>query len=102
MPAPGSTTESLTADELRALLREAEQALSNATGETSEQFSDLIERLRAAVGEGRDTLERLREQAMRQAKHADQLVRENPYMAIGVAAGVGALIGILVARGCRD
>lgn len=101
MPDSATSSESLSAAEFRALLREAEQALSRA-GDSGEQFSDLIARLRAAVGEGRDTLERLREEALRQAKQADQLVRENPYYAIGIAAGIGALIGILVSRSWRD
>lgn len=101
MPDSTSSTENLTAAELRELLREAEQALSSA-GDSGEQFTDLIARLRSAVGEGRHTLERLREEAMKQAKQADALVRENPYYAVGIAAGVGALIGILVSRSCRD
>lgn len=101
MPDSPSSTESLSADELRELLREAEQALSSA-GDTGEQYGDLLTRLRGAVGEGRDTLERLRAEALKQAKQADALVRENPYYAIGIAAGVGALIGILVSRSWRE
>ena len=90
-----------TIDELRALLREAEEALSSGE-QTGEQVADLLARLRTALGEGRQSFERIREEAMRHARNADQLVRENPYYAVGVAAGIGALIGILVARSCRD
>ena len=32
------------------------------------------------------------------AKAADRYVRDNPWTAIGVAAGVGVLVGVLIAR----
>lgn len=97
-PAPSETA---TADELRELLHEAEQALSTG-GQAGEQIDDLLERLRAAAGEGRHSIERIRAEALRRARQADQLVRDNPYYALGLAAGVGALIGIFAARSCRD
>jgi ElaB/YqjD/DUF883 family membrane-anchored ribosome-binding protein len=43
---------------------------------------------------------RVREKAVEGAKAADQTVRENPYQAIAIALGVGALIGFLAARRC--
>ena len=42
--------------------------------------------------------ERIKTEAVRHAKQADHFVRENPYYAVGIAAGVGALIGLLVSR----
>ncbi|HEY4302712.1 MAG TPA: hypothetical protein VGM73_17715 [Candidatus Didemnitutus sp.] len=92
-------TESASAEDLRALLQEAEQALSD---EASDRFDDLRERLRSALEDGRHSLERLRDEATRRARQADKLVRDNPYAAIGVAAGVGALIGIIVSRSCSS
>jgi ElaB/YqjD/DUF883 family membrane-anchored ribosome-binding protein len=85
------------AADLRALLQEAEQALSD---DASDRFDDLRERLHSALEDGRHSLERLRDEATRRARQADKLVRDNPYAAIGVAAGVGALIGIIVSRSC--
>jgi len=90
-----------TADDLKALLHEAEQALSQTAGDAGDKFDELRGRLRTALDQGRYSLERLRSEAVRRAKQADQLVRDNPYYAIGVAAGVGALIGILVSRSCN-
>lgn len=91
-------TESHTADDLKALLHEAEQALSNSAGDAGEKFDELRGRLRTALDSGKDTFDRLRTETTRRAKQADQLVRENPYYAIGIAAGVGAVIGILASR----
>lgn len=95
-------TNSNTADDLRALLQEAEQALSNATGEAGDKFDELRSRLRSALDNGKFSLERIRSEAARRAHQADQLVRENPYYAVGIAAGVGAIVGLLVSRRCSS
>ncbi|HEY4248836.1 MAG TPA: DUF883 family protein [Lacunisphaera sp.] len=91
-------TDTQSSDDLKALLHEAEQALSNTAGEAGEKFDDLRERLRNALETSKYSFERLRTEATRRAKQADQMVRDNPYYAIGIAAGVGALVGILVSR----
>lgn len=96
--ATSEKSEMQTTEELKALLHEAEQALSDTAGEAGEKFDELRERLRDALDSGKYSFERLKSEATRRAKQADQLVRDNPYYAIGVAAGVGALIGILVSR----
>ena len=90
--------ESHASDDLRALLQEAEQALSSTAGEAGEKFDELRSRLRSAIDNGKYSLERMRAEAIRRARQADKLVRENPYYAVGVAAGVGAIVGLLVAR----
>jgi ElaB/YqjD/DUF883 family membrane-anchored ribosome-binding protein len=43
-------------------------------------------------------IERAKEYAAEQAKEADRLVREYPYQALGIAFGVGLLIGLLASR----
>jgi len=91
------TTDNPTTD-LKALLREAEKALSNSAGEAGETFDDLRGRLRTAISNGHFSLESLRQETVRRAQQADHLVRENPYYTAGIAAGIGALIGILVSR----
>jgi ElaB/YqjD/DUF883 family membrane-anchored ribosome-binding protein len=96
--ATSQKTDTQTSDDLKALLHEAEQALSNTAGEAGEKFDDLRERLRDALETSKYSFEHLRTEATRRAKQADQMVRDNPYYAIGIAAGVGALVGILVSR----
>lgn len=87
-----------TPEEIRALLHDVEAALSETTGEAAEKFSELRERLQAVLAEGQSSFERLKTQAVRHARDADHFVRENPYYAVGIAAGVGALVGILLSR----
>jgi ElaB/YqjD/DUF883 family membrane-anchored ribosome-binding protein len=45
-----------------------------------------------------DTTENLRKQAQRVASTADDYVRESPWQAIGIAALVGVVVGILATR----
>ena len=89
---------SRTTDDLKTLLHEAEQALGNTAGEAGDKFDELRGRLRSAIDNSKYSFQALRHEAQRRAKQADQLVRENPYYAVGVAAGVGAIIGVLVSR----
>ncbi|MEJ1974489.1 MAG: hypothetical protein WDM96_19175 [Lacunisphaera sp.] len=84
--------------ELKALLREAEKALTHSGGETGEKFDELRGRLRDALSNGSFSFEGLKQETVRRAKQADTLVRENPYYTAGIAAGIGAIIGILVSR----
>lgn len=93
-----SSEETTATEDIKELLREAEEALSNVTGEAGEQVAALRERLKSALAEGRISLERLRSEARKQAQHADEVVRSHPYQAIGIAAGVGVLIGFLFSR----
>jgi ElaB/YqjD/DUF883 family membrane-anchored ribosome-binding protein len=90
-----------TPEEIRTLLHDVETALSETTGEAAEKFTELRERLQAVLAEGQSSYERIKTEAARHARQADHFVRENPYYAVGIAAGVGALIGILVSKSCQ-
>ena len=57
-------------------------------------------RLAAALENGKEIYGRVREKAVEGIKAGDQVVRENPYQAIGIALGVGALLGFLIGRRC--
>lgn len=92
---------STTADDLKVLLREAEAALSDSASEAGDKFDELRERLRSALKNGKHSLSDLRDQAVRQAHKADECIRTHPYQAIGIAAGVGVLVGFLFARSQR-
>jgi len=84
--------------DLKALLREAEKALGSTSGEAGEKFDELRTRLRAALGNDHFSFDTIKQETVRRARQADTLVRENPYYTAGIAAGIGALVGILVSR----
>lgn len=50
------------------------------------------------VDELKAVLERAEEKAVERAKAADRVIREHPYQTIGVAFGLGLLIGVFVSR----
>ena len=82
-------------------LAEDARALMAATADVAgEKVSEARKRLAAALESGRKIFGRVKEKAAEGAKATDEAVREHPYQAIGIALGVGALIGYLVARRC--
>ena len=50
------------------------------------------------VSDIRTLVQRAKEQTVQRARAADQVVRGHPYQTIGVAFGLGLLIGILARR----
>jgi ElaB/YqjD/DUF883 family membrane-anchored ribosome-binding protein len=58
----------------------------------------LRSRLSSALAAAKETCQRVEEKAVAGAKVADKTIREHPYESIGVAFGVGLLIGVLVGR----
>ena len=82
-------------------LAEDARALIAATADVAgEKVGEARKRLAAALESGKEIDGRVREKAVEGAKVADQTVRENPYQAIAIAVGVGAVLGFLVARRC--
>ncbi|HZL43120.1 MAG TPA: DUF883 family protein [Verrucomicrobiae bacterium] len=82
-------------------LAEDARALMAATADVAgEKVGEARKRLAAALEGGRQIYGRVRDKAIEGAKAADQTVRDNPYQAIAIALGVGAIIGFLAARRC--
>lgn len=80
-------------------LAEDARALMNATaGVTGEEINQARKRLAAALDNGKEIYGQVRDRAVEGAKAADHAVRQNPYQAVGIALGVGALLGYLLAR----
>jgi ElaB/YqjD/DUF883 family membrane-anchored ribosome-binding protein len=80
------------------LTEEACVLMAATTEGAGKQVSEARNRLVAALENGKRVFGRVKEKAVQGAKTTDECVREHPYQTIGVALGVGALIGYLVAR----
>lgn len=85
-------------------LAEDARALMAATADVAgEKVGEARKRLAAALESGKEIYGRVKEKAVEGAKVADKTVRENPYQAIAIGVGVGALVGYLLGRRCsRD
>lgn len=85
-------------EDLGTLSRDAEAMLHATSGQTGEKLTEIRGRLAATLESAKATCRRLEEKAVAGAKAADKTIREHPYESIGVAFGVGLLIGVLVGR----
>jgi ElaB/YqjD/DUF883 family membrane-anchored ribosome-binding protein len=85
-------------------LAEDARALMAATADVAgEKVGQARNRLAAALDRAREIAGNVRDKAVAGAKVTDQTIRENPYQAIAIGVGVGALIGYILARRCsRD
>src|SRR5690349_25160544 len=80
-------------------LAEDAQALMSATADVAgKKVEEARERLAAALENGKKLYSRVEAKAVDCAKAADETLQEHPYQAMGIALGVGALIGYLVSR----
>jgi ElaB/YqjD/DUF883 family membrane-anchored ribosome-binding protein len=91
------STERLLQD-LKAVVRDGEALLKAGVQDLSERGMAARERLAAALEIAKDTQRKLQERALAGAQATDRLIREHPYQSIGIAFGVGMLIGVLVNR----
>jgi ElaB/YqjD/DUF883 family membrane-anchored ribosome-binding protein len=91
--------------DLKTLVRDSESLLKATAGDLGEKASEARRRLAGALERAKVTYAELQEQtiasAKAAAKKADTLIRHHPYESIGVAFGIGLLLGVLVGRRCR-
>jgi ElaB/YqjD/DUF883 family membrane-anchored ribosome-binding protein len=88
-----------TVKELKALLAEAEGVLAATGSEAAAGVASLRDRTKAALEKTREAAHHAMDVAKQRASEADKAIHEHPYAAIGVAAGVGLLLGALLSRG---
>ena len=95
------TAERLVSD-LRNLIGDAEELLRATTNQAGEKIALARQKIEQSMIEGRKALADAEEMVVSRSKEAadvaDDYVRENPWVAVGVAAGVGLLVGLLVRR----
>jgi ElaB/YqjD/DUF883 family membrane-anchored ribosome-binding protein len=94
MNAAEGSKEKLVQD-LMTLVRDAESLVKTAGGNLADKSrQDLI----TALERVKASCRRLEAQAAVHARTADRVIRDHPYESIGVAFGIGLLLGILGAR----
>ena len=88
--------------ELRTLARDAEDLLQTTGGETGGKVTAARSRLTATLERAKATCNELQGRTVAAtkaaARKADAVIREHPYHSIGVAFGLGVLIGVLAVR----
>lgn len=95
------TTDQLVAD-LKTVMRDAEALLKATSTQTGERIQEVRARAEESLKQARTRLNELEEEARRRAQEmanaTEEYVRENPWQSVGIAAGVGLLLGLLLSR----
>jgi len=98
---PVGGVDRLVAD-FQSLVSEAESILESAANDSGEAANTTRERIREALAQAREQIERIESKLMIEARvaalAADRYVHERPWQAVGVAAAVGFVIGVVVSR----
>jgi ElaB/YqjD/DUF883 family membrane-anchored ribosome-binding protein len=102
-----STTSNVTAQErlvtdIRAVIADAEEILLATADQTGEKIAILRTRIKERLLDARIRLdaaeEVLIEKTRAAARATDDYVHENPWQAVGIGAGVGFLLGLVLGR----
>ena len=93
--------EKLVAD-LNVLIADTEELLRATAGQAGEKIAVARERIQASLAVYKEKLldaeHALMEKTKEAARATDEYVHEHPWQAVGVAAGIGFLLGLLVSR----
>jgi ElaB/YqjD/DUF883 family membrane-anchored ribosome-binding protein len=92
-----ATTEKLMAD-LRIVIGDAEELLKATAGQAGARVDEARTRAQESLRAARERLEEAGAAAGASVREIDAQVRANPWAAVGIAAGVGLVIGVLLAR----
>ncbi|RYF43730.1 MAG: DUF883 domain-containing protein [Comamonadaceae bacterium] len=100
-PSPKEQKDKLMSD-LKVVIADTEELLKLTASQAGEKAAELRTRMQARMEQAKADLAHLQEVAVDKARDAgraaDLYVHENPWKAIGMAAGAGLLIGLLISR----
>ncbi len=93
------------AKDFKVLVRDAEELLAATADHAGDKVKDLRVRLTDALDSARESAMDLEERAVESikqgARQTDRVIRDHPYESIGIALGVGVLLGIVLTRNSR-
>ena len=96
-----SSKQKLVSD-MKVVVSDAEEILRATAGVAGEKMVDLRERISERLRDAKlriaDAEAALVDKTKAAARATDDYVNENPWQAVGIAAGIGLLIGIIIGR----
>jgi ElaB/YqjD/DUF883 family membrane-anchored ribosome-binding protein len=102
MPHETLVTQEKLVEDLKILMADAEDLLRATASQAGEKISaarekvqDSLDRAKSKLGDIEDVVMDTGRQA---ARATDKYVQDNPWRAVGIAAAVGLVIGLLVSR----
>lgn len=101
IPTSVNVQEQLVSD-IKSVIAEAEEMLGATADQAGEKIANLRVRIQARLRDAKSRLADAEEVLLAKTKAAaratDEYVHESPWTAIGIAAGAGLLIGLLIGR----
>ena len=95
------TTDKLVED-LKVVMRDAEALIKATSAQTGEKIQEVRARAEESLRQARTRLTAVEDEAMQRAREVadatEEYVKENPWQSVGIAAGVGLLVGLLLSR----
>lgn len=87
-------------EDLKVVMRDAEALLRATSAQTGEKIQEVRARAEESLKQARTRLTALEDEAYQRARDVadatEGYVRENPWQSIGIAAGIGMLVGLLL------
>ena len=80
------------------LAEDARELLAATANVAESKVVEARKRLAVALDRGKQAWGQVQDRAVAQARAADEVIRDHPYQSIGIAFGVGALLGLLLRR----
>lgn len=95
------TTDTLVED-LKTVMRDAEALIKATSAQTGEKIQEVRARAEESLRQARERLSVIEAEALKHAREVaeatEEYVRENPWQSLGIAAGIGLVLGILISR----
>jgi ElaB/YqjD/DUF883 family membrane-anchored ribosome-binding protein len=89
-------------EDMQTVVRDAEALLKATAAQTGEKVQEVRARTEESLRMAKARLSEVQDDAMKRAgllaDEAEEYVRENPWQSVGVAAGIGLLLGVLMSR----
>ena len=99
MEGESTSTDKLVGD-LKNLVADAEELLKATASQAGEKVAEARRKIEQSLIEGKKALadaeKTLRQKSKEAVDLADDYVRDNPWSAVGIAAGVGLVLGLLI------
>ena len=97
MSAKAELTEKVLVD-VKQVARDSKQLLQDCAGTVAEKAHEMSGHLTHAVELGKAACRRLQEKSKETARTADKAIRHHPYQSMGIAFGIGLVVGLVVTR----
>jgi len=89
-------------NDMKTLVKDAQELFREATLATGEKADELRNRGLLMLEAAMDKAQQIQALALEKGKEAaqttDEFVHEHPWKAVGIAAGIGLLVGMLISR----